>query len=58
MIDHNKQREGTRINSAQIIKKRDIKGSINHESPQITTKRLNFHIYSLNHLVVPINRKI
>lgn len=54
----NMQRERTRINSAPIIKKRDLKGSINHEPPMITTKKLNFHTYSLNHSVVPINSKI
>lgn len=52
------QKERTRINSAPIIKKRDLKGTINHEKPTITTKKLNYHTYSLNHSVVPINSKI
>lgn len=33
------QKERTRINSAPIIKKRDLKGTINHEKPPITTKK-------------------
>ena len=52
------QKERTRINSAPIIKKRDLKGTINHEKPPITTKKLNYHTYSLNYSVVPINSKI
>ena len=52
------QKERTRINSSPIIKKYNLKGSINHEKAQITTKKMNYHTYTLNHSVVPNNSKI
>ena len=54
-----KQKERTRINSSPIIKKYNLKGSINHnKEPIITTKKMNYHTYTLNHSVVPNNSKI
>ena len=52
------QKERTRINSAPIVKKYEDKGNIQHEPQISTTKKLNFHTYSLNHSVVPICAKI
>lgn len=43
------QKERTRINSSPIIRKYNFKGSINHEKAQITTKKMNYHTYTLNH---------
>lgn len=52
------QKERTRINSAPTVKKYEDKGSIQHEPQVSTTKKLNFHTYSLNHSVVPRCDKI
>ena len=52
------QKERTRINSAPTVKKYEDKGNIQHEPQVSTTKKLNFHTYSLNHSVVPICSKI
>ena len=52
------QKERTRINSAPTVKKYEDKGNIQHEPQVSTTKKINFHTYSLNHSVVPICSKI
>ena len=57
-LQHNAQKERTRLNSAPTIKKCDSKGDIRHEAQVSTTKKLNFHTYSLNHSVVPRCDKI
>ena len=57
-LQHNAQKERTRLNSAPTIKKCDSKGDIRHEAQISTTKKLNFHTYSLNHSVVPRCDKI
>ena len=57
-LQHNAQKERTRLNSAPTIKKCDSKGDIRHEAQVSTTKKLNFHTYSLNHSVVPRCSKI
>lgn len=64
------QKERTKINSAPTIKKYEDKGDIRHESPPKTTQnvilgtnrsypqKLNYHTYSLNHSIIPMNQKI
>ena len=52
------QKERTRINSGPTVKKYEDKGNIQHEPQVSTTKKINFHTYSLNHSVVPICSKI
>ena len=52
------QKERTRINSGPTVKKYEDKGNIQHESQVSTTKKVNFHTFSLNHSVVPICSKI
>lgn len=52
------QKERTRINSAPTVKKYEDKGNISHEPIPPTTKKINFHTYSLNHSVIPINQRI
>lgn len=52
------QKERTRINSAPTVKKYEDKGNIQHEPQVSTTKKMNFHTFSLNHSVVPKCSKI
>lgn len=49
------QKKRTDITTSPTIKKYDNKGSIQHEPQTSTTKKMNFHTYTLNHSVVTKN---
>ena len=49
------QKERTKINSAPVIKKYEVRGNINHEPPIKTVRPLNYHSISLNHSTITRN---